>query len=410
MFFASFALTSYFHHYVTPGKGKSTKEVLERIDYGGIVMLLITVAATLLFLSVRYNEGLPWSNPAVVASGVPAFCVPAHVMRSRSTFPFPGYVPRLRSRSRSMFSFHDPYAFQMLDYGFELFVAREPILAPFLLKQKIPVLIGISNILVAISNFATIYFFPIWFQTVLSTSASTAGLHLIPNSVGLTLGSIFAGYMMHRMGRYKTINFIFGLFPFVGASLIANLHKDSSPYLMWLSILPVGFGNAVILQTMFIALLVHLPESQLAVGTGFGQLFRGIGQVSGVAISSAIFQSNLDTELRRRIHGPDADELVMKIRHSSQLLTSLPYDLQKIVRDSYAISLKSVFIFSACSTFLAFLVRIPIPDKDLDQKPKGDSTEDDPMLCGSITRSDPEFAIDESERDEPERDEHDLVV
>ena len=50
-------------------------------------------------------------------------------------------------------------------------------------------------------------------------------------------------------------------------------------------------------------------ESHMAVGTGFGQLFRGIGQVGGVAVSSAIFQSILDRELRRRITDPNADEV-----------------------------------------------------------------------------------------------------
>ena len=67
----------------------------------------------------------------------------------------------------------------------------------------------------------------------------------------------------------------------------------------------------------------------MAVGTGFGQVFQGIGkgptsfkrylnlliqyilsgQVSGVAISSAIFQSNLESELRSRIHRPDAEDV-----------------------------------------------------------------------------------------------------
>lgn len=57
----------------------------------------------------------------------------------------------------------------------ELFVAPEPVLAPFLLKQKIPVLIGISNYLVALCNFSVMYFFPTWFQTVALTSSSMAG-------------------------------------------------------------------------------------------------------------------------------------------------------------------------------------------------------------------------------------------
>jgi hypothetical protein len=63
----------------------------------------------------------------------------------------------------------------------------------------------------------------------------------------------------------------------------------------------------------------------MAVGTGFGQLFRGIGeprsldgllvsdsfpgQVGGVGIASAIFQYHLDSELSARIKTPDAEEV-----------------------------------------------------------------------------------------------------
>jgi hypothetical protein len=62
----------------------------------------------------------------------------------------------------------------------EIFIAPEPVLAPFLLKQKIPVLVGLSNFFVALCNFSIIYFFPMWFQTVMLTSSSTAGepIHL----------------------------------------------------------------------------------------------------------------------------------------------------------------------------------------------------------------------------------------
>lgn len=58
----------------------------------------------------------------------------------------------------------------------ELFIAPEPVLAPFLLRKKIPVLVATSSFLVAICNFAVMYNFPTWFQTVLLTSASEAGM------------------------------------------------------------------------------------------------------------------------------------------------------------------------------------------------------------------------------------------
>lgn len=66
----------------------------------------------------------------------------------------------------------------------ELYIAPEPVLAPFLLQQKIPVLVGISNFLVATCNFTVMYNFPTWFQTVMLTSASEAGTCSFPEGFG----------------------------------------------------------------------------------------------------------------------------------------------------------------------------------------------------------------------------------
>ncbi|CDO71943.1 hypothetical protein BN946_scf184940.g90 [Trametes cinnabarina] len=331
LFIVSFMLTSVNLHYVTPGRSRSTREVLKRIDYGGSATLLISVLSILVFLSTRFSEEKPWSSPTV-------------------------YVPL----ALAVF-------FALLFVYVELCIAPEPILAPFLLREKIPVLIGMSNFLVAVSNFTVMYNFPTWFQTVMLTSASEAGAHLIPNGISVSCGSLFAGWYMHRTGKYKKLSLIFGIFPFVAATLIAMMREDSPPIQQWLSILPLGFGNAVVLQTTLIALLAHLPADAMAVGTGFGQLFRGIGQVGGVAISAALFQSILNDELHKRITGPNAEENISMIRHSSTLVAKLPPNLQRAARDSYALSLRAVFIMAAGSTFLAYIVRLPIPDKPLDQ-------------------------------------------
>lgn len=138
----------------------------------------------------------------------------------------------------------------------EIFWAREPVLAPALLKQRIPVLVGFSNFFVATCNFSITFFFPVYFETVALTSASEAGLHLAPNSVSMMCGSLFAGYMVKKTGKYKTINLMFGLCPVLAASLIAAMTMTSKApseigwAQSWLSIIPLGFGNAVVLQTM----------------------------------------------------------------------------------------------------------------------------------------------------------------
>ena len=119
-----------------------------------------------------------------------------------------------------------------------------------------------------------------WFQTVILTNASIAGmrkislsyffkvkqfflgLHLLPNSLSMSTGSVFAGWMMHATGRYKTLNLIFGIFPSIGAVLIYNMKEDNSgPIQSWLSIVRYrGFFFHVIvtLKSFFIRFRLDL--------------------------------------------------------------------------------------------------------------------------------------------------------
>ncbi|KAI4520635.1 MFS general substrate transporter [Schizophyllum commune Loenen D] len=334
LFALSFSLITWHLTYTVSDEHEEKRNVLSRVDWWGCLTLMLAVGSCLIFLGSKYNSSLPWTDPRVV-------------------------IPLYLS-----------LAFFALFLLVELRVAPEPVLAPFLLRQAVPVLTGISNFLVAACNYSITFYFPMWFQTVMLASASTAGLHLLPLSVAMSVGSMLAGYVMHRSGRYKALNLTLGIFPLVSTVLIYLIREDSSDAHLWLSIIPLGFGNAVVLQTMLIALLAHLDEKDMAVGTGFGQLWRGVGQVCGVAVSSAIFQSKLDTELRARISG---DELVTRIRLSAAYLFELDGPTQRLARDAYNASLKSVFLFAMIATGLAYTARLFIPDKKLDRQcPKMD--------------------------------------
>ncbi|CAE6529005.1 unnamed protein product [Rhizoctonia solani] len=264
LFALSFFLTSVNLNYVTPGRGRSTKEILKRIDYGGCATMFVSVGALLFFLSFKYNQEYAWDSAPVVTSLV--VMVVAAV------------------------------AFLFV----ELKLAYEPMLTPTLLKETVPVIIGYSNALVSMCNFAIMYFFPMWFETVQLRSASVAGAHLLPNSLFISLGALFAGWYMSKTGRYKILTNLFGLLPCLGSLLIYRLQENSSEFEQWFSIIPLGLGNAVVLQTTLMCLLASIDPSQLAVGTGFTQLFRGVGQVMGVALD--LFYSA--TLAARAISGP----------------------------------------------------------------------------------------------------------
>jgi len=378
LFALSLILTSINLNYPTPGRGASAKDILKRIDYGGILSLFGAVLSFLVFLTAKFSNEQSWSSPTVITPLVLAYVL---------------FV-----------------AFIVIEFNY----AAEPVLPPTLLRQKVPMLVGTASFMVSMCNYAIMYNLPTWFQTVMLTSASEAGAHLIPNGVSLSMGSLFAGWMMHRTGRYRALTLICGILPFIATIMIASMKEDSHPLLLWLGIFPLGFGNAVVLQTMLIALLAHLPSSALAEGTGFSQFFRGIGQVGGVGLSSAIFQSALNSDLHKHITGHGAEKIIRKIRQSATFITQLPPDLQLAARNSYASALHIVFVTAACSTFVAYCIRFPVPDKDLDEvpacPPKNIETDESVLSSPSFLNTPLLDNTDESEVDEWESDSDALYV
>ena len=138
----------------------------------------------------------------------------------------------------------------------------------------------------------------------------------------------------------------------------------------------------------------HLAESAMAVGTGFGQLFKSVGQVRSVTSvieplqtvtrsRSLVLPSHRQFSSRpsirnsrkgsrglgllrylSRIFHSFGDlpslQIIKKIRESAKLVVSLPPDLQGPARDSYDAALRTVFAIAMCSTLMSFLVRLPV--------------------------------------------------
>ena len=53
-------------------------------------------------------------------------------------------------------------------------------------------------------------------------------------------------------------------------------------------------------------------------------------------------------------------QIIRRIRESAKLVVSLPPDLQRAARDSYAVALRIVFTMAMCSTLMAYIVRLAV--------------------------------------------------
>ncbi|WVQ78349.1 hypothetical protein IAT38_000434 [Cryptococcus sp. DSM 104549] len=320
---------------------QSWQSKLARIDYLGSTTLALAVASLLLSMSIKTSATKP--------SGLD-------------------------------YTFSDPLIWGLLLASallavlfllVEQYYAPEPILPLKLLTRRTPVAIAISSFTMVTTQFSVLYNIPLFFTIVQLRTSSVAGAHLLPNSILIGAGSLFVGWVMRRTGKYWWLGVGCAMAIVVTSVGMCFWTRDSPEWLTWVAQAPGGFGYAGVLTTSLVALMTHVQiagKGETAVATSMTYLFRSVGQVLGVAISSAIVQSVVQADLQRTITGPEAAEIIYLIRHSTSSIHTLPPHFQLPAIEAYDHALHYVWIFNlvlSVGTVLALMIveEEEMPDK-----------------------------------------------
>ncbi|KAL4399268.1 basic amino acid transmembrane transporter [Malassezia pachydermatis] len=225
-----------------------------------------------------------------------------------------------------------------------------------------------ANFFLSVMYFSFNYNVPLYFQTVGNMRASSIGMRMIPASLSVGMGSLLSGFYMKHFGRYYKycIFCATGVCVMFSPALTYFLDPPTiSPFICYTF---MQFCIAGYLTSSLIALIHCVNKKNLAVATGMNYLFRTTGQVLGVAVSGVILQKNLLANLRQRIVGPGAEELIQQIRQDTTVLSKLPEGVRQDAIYSYASAFHSVYIFIFATCVMALLYTLFIEDKHLDEE------------------------------------------
>lgn len=185
------------------------------------------------------------------------------------------------------------------------------------------------------------FYFPLFFQTILEQSAADTGIHFLSISLATTMGSVLAGMYIKRSGRYYWLNIGCATLSLVTPAWLASWSNSNrpSPFAQNVVMAPFGLGTAAtftILMSASVAieqlscgniadadlslwhLIAHAPAaSSLAVVerqeqatvVSLSYLFRSLGTIVGISTSGYLIQTVLTSELTKRITGPGAKEV-----------------------------------------------------------------------------------------------------
>lgn len=235
-------------------------------------------------------------------------------------------------------------AFFAVFIAVELKYARFPVLPLALLRRRVPLCVGIISGVIAIVNFNMLYHLPMVFEIVFGQSLSQAGAHVLPNSLAMAVVAPLSGLYVRRTRRYKWAIVLSACGPFAAMILLSRLRPDSNALVQWAAVVPMGTGFGALLTLTLVANLNTVSRAEIATATGFVFVFRSIGQVLGVGISDAVFQTGLSRELERRFTD---EKLIDRLRHASSIIKKLPMAERILAREAYGAALKNTFVFGA---------------------------------------------------------------
>jgi len=261
----AFALLFFFLN-LNPHKGRTLKEHASTFDFTGL--FLIIGGVVLLLIGFNFSE-TSWSTPQTIAPITIGVCL-------------------LVAASVN-----------------ELLTKRSPIVPPRLFKTRTTAFILISVFLHGIAFFCGAYYLPVYFQ-VLGSSATGAGVRMLPFSLGSAFVSVMSGQIVTRTGRWRPVMWFSWTIIVLGYGLMIQLSATSNTAEKVLYPLVTALGIGCLFQTPLIGLQAAMPLRDMATSTATFGFIRQLGGTVGLAMGETIISSILKKKVAQ-IPGLDID-------------------------------------------------------------------------------------------------------
>uniref|UniRef100_D8PSN8 Major facilitator superfamily (MFS) profile domain-containing protein n=1 Tax=Schizophyllum commune (strain H4-8 / FGSC 9210) TaxID=578458 RepID=D8PSN8_SCHCM len=218
----------------------------------------------------------------------------------------------------------------------EWFTSREPIIPPRLFK-------------------AGAYYLPLYYQ-ILGSSATGAGVRMIPFSLGAALMSAASGIIVSKTGDYRWLMMITYAVFCLGYGLMTMLDDQSSNAVKEILPLIAALGLGANFQTPLIALQAAMPIKDMATSTGAFAFIRTIGGTVGVSIGQTIFTSTLNNRLSKIPNNPYAGSAGGYSEDVRQLKNIADPVLRQQVIHAFSRGVSTIWIASTPMVGVAFIM------------------------------------------------------
>ena len=299
-------------------------QVKPRLDYAG--MVLIAIASTCIVLTTTWaGSTYAWASPQII--GLIAGAIVAAV------------------------------AFVYVESR-----AAEPIMPLALFRNRNFNVATLGGLLTGISMFGAMAFLPTYLQMVTGSSATEAGLLMVPMMLGMLLTSVITGIAISRTGKYKWYPVVGMSFVAVGLLLLSTMTPGLAVWVICAYTAIMGVGLGMTMQNLVLVVQNSFSMKVVGTATSSNNYFRQIGASVGSAVVGSLFATNLAHLLTQRLPASGAGDTGS---FTPDLVHNLPDQVREIIVGAYNDALTPVFLYMVPLAILAAVVLVFIKHKPL---------------------------------------------
>ena len=183
--------------------------------------------------------------------------------------------------------------------GLALFVlaervaGKDALLPLYLFRNKTFSISAGANVIIGLGMFGGLATLPLYLQIAKGMTPTQAGLTLIPLTLGIMIGSVIAGQLVSRTGRYKVFPIIGTILLGIGALLMSRLQPGTTLTVVGIDSIVFGLGLGLTMQPLVLAVQNAVPPREMGVATSSSLFFRQVGGTLGTAVFLSILFSTV---------------------------------------------------------------------------------------------------------------------
>ena len=179
----------------------------------------------------------------------------------------------------------------------ERVAGQDALLPLYLFRNRTFSISAGANVVIGLGMFGGIAMLPLYLQIAKGMTPTTAGLTLIPLTFGIMGGSVIAGQLVSRTGRYKIFPIVGTTLLGIGALLLSRLQPDTTLLVVGFDSVVFGLGLGLTMQPLILAVQNAVPPREMGVATSSSLFFRQVGGTLGTAVLLSILFSTVGDKI-----------------------------------------------------------------------------------------------------------------